>query len=139
MNTSKIYLERAEKTYCMLRRWNYEVTLWRTREIRDQISDLLIDFVFPRIILSNSLWNLWIKTFLLLELLSSGKPQSFCLDFKFDNLLYLTPKKFQLYTTFLHFDSIFTPNPQCVSLQHSLIPPRCWNYSLDFLGSLLKR
>ena len=43
------------------------------------------------------LWNLGIKTFLLLEFLFSGKPQSFCLHFKLDII-------------FLHLDSILVRN-----------------------------
>ena len=37
--------------------------------------------------LSIFLWNLKIKTFLLLQFLSSGKPRSFCLHFRLNNLL----------------------------------------------------
>ena len=33
MNASEIYLEKAEKSYCTLLRWIYEVTLWKTCEI----------------------------------------------------------------------------------------------------------
>ena len=58
------------------------------------------------------LWNSGIKTFLLLEFLSSGKPQSFCLHSSSTNRLYLTPKSVKLYTIFLHLDSILAPNPQ---------------------------
>ena len=59
---------------------------------RVRMSDLRIaysriGFVFSRITLSNFLWNLQIKTSLLLELLYPAKPRSFCLHFKFDNLL----------------------------------------------------
>ena len=33
MNAPKIYHEKAEKSYCMLLRWIYEVTLWKACEI----------------------------------------------------------------------------------------------------------
>ena len=33
MNGSEIYLEKTEKFYCILLRWIYEVTLWKTHEI----------------------------------------------------------------------------------------------------------
>ena len=33
MNASKIYLEKDEKSYCMLLRWVIEVTLWKICEI----------------------------------------------------------------------------------------------------------
>ena len=33
MNACKIYLEKAEKSECMLLRWIYEVTLWKTWEV----------------------------------------------------------------------------------------------------------
>ena len=73
----------------------------------------LIGFVFSRITLGNFLWNPQIRTFLLLELLSSAKPQSFCLHFKLPTIcLYLTPKSVKLYTIFLLLDSILVPNPQ---------------------------
>ena len=72
-----------------------------------------IGFVFSRITLGNFLWNPQIRTFLLLELLSSAKPQSFCLHFKLSTIcLYLTPKSVKLYTIFLLLDSILVPNPQ---------------------------
>ena len=90
---------------------------------------LLFDFVFLWITLSNYLWNLQIKTFLLLELLFSGKPQSFCLQLSLNNLLYLSTISVKLYSIFLHFGSIFTPKPpmgELMALPH--IP-----YMLDLL------
>ena len=45
------------------------------------------NFVLLQITLSNFLCNWWIKTSLLLEFFSSGKPESFCLHFKLNNLL----------------------------------------------------
>ena len=85
------------------------------------------------------LWNLQIKTFLLLEFLSSGKPQSFCLHSNSTNRLYLTPKSVKLYTNVLHLDSFLAPNPQwgegegggLKALPKELLP--------KFHGSLLKR
>ena len=56
-----------------------------------------INFVFLQITLSIFLLNSQIKTFVLLEFLSSGKPWSFYLQFKLDELLkYLTPKGVKL-------------------------------------------
>ena len=86
-----------------------------------------IDFVFLRVTLSISLWNSRIKTFLLLEFLSSGKPRSFCLHFKLDDSLISYPLK------------CLAPKSQRGSLQRSLIPPNCWDYLLNFRGSLLKK
>ena len=58
------------------------------------------------------LWNSRIKTFFLLEFLSSGKSQSFFLHFKLDKSLISYSKSVKLYTIFLHLDSILAPNPQ---------------------------
>ena len=82
------------------------------------------------------LWNSQIKTFLLLEFLSSGKPQSFCLHSNSTNRLCLTPKSVKLYTNVLHLDSILAPNPQWGEggLKRSLK-----NFSVNLHGSLLKR
>ena len=82
------------------------------------------------------LWNSQIKTFLLLEFLYSGKPQSFCLHSNSTNRLCLTPKSVKLYTNVLHLDSILAPNPQWGEggLKRSLK-----NFSVNLRGSLLKR
>ena len=74
------------------------------------------------------LWNSWIKTFLLLEFLSSGKSQSFCLHFKLDKWLISYSKKLN--------STLFSCNG---GLQPSPIPSNCWNFSLNLQGSLLKR
>ena len=74
------------------------------------------------------LWNSWIKTFLLLEFLSSGKSQSFCLHFKLDKWLISYSKKLN--------STLFSCNG---GLQRSPIPSNCWNFSLNLQGSLLKR
>ena len=57
---------------------------------RVQISNTWIAIhksTFSQITLSNFLWNSQIKTFLQLEFLPSGKPQSFCLHFLHYNSL----------------------------------------------------
>ena len=108
--------------YCMLLRWIYEVSLWKNVKswfrlvvLRINFVFLQIDFVFLWITLRNLkkyLWNLQIKTFLLLEFLSSGKPQSFCLHFNLNNLLYLNCTLFS-----------------CISIAFSSQTPNGWAYS----------
>ena len=84
------------------------------------------------------LWNLWIKTFLLLEFLSSGKPQSFSLHFKLDKSLISYSKKLNC-TLFSSIWIAVWPQTPNGGLQHSSIHSNCWNFSLNLHGSLLKR
>ena len=72
---------------------------------------------FDRSLYAIFLWNLRIKTSLLLEFLS---PWSFYLYFKLNNPLIL-------YTIFLYLNSLLATNLQWESLQHSPVPPSCWN------------
>ena len=61
------------------------------------------------------LWNLQIKTLLVLEVSFSGKPWSFCLHFKLNSLLMLYSKSVKLYTIFWHVNSILATNLQWVA------------------------
>ena len=90
------------------------------------IADLV--FLFW-IILSNFLLNSGIKKHTSLSVYTSNSTIS----------LHLTPKIVKLYTISFHFVSILAPNPRWRNLQCFPIPPSCWNYSLNFCESLLKR
>ena len=80
---------------------------------------LQIVFVFLSITLSNYLWNLQIKTFLLSQLLSSGKPQSFYLHINLNNLLYL----------YLSRISVNCTLSSCILIAFSPQIPNGWAYS----------
>ena len=84
------------------------------------------------------LWNSRIKTFLLLEFLSSGKPQSFYLHFKLNKAL-ISYSKMLNCTLFSCIWIVFWPQTPSGGLQRSPIPSNCWNFSLNLRGSLLKR
>ena len=51
----------------------------------------------------------------------------------------LLEKSVKLCIIFVHLDSIFAAKPQLGILQRSSITCSCWNYSLNFWRSLLKR
>ena len=105
---------------------------------RAQIIDLWIVFVFSQITLSSPLWNLQFKTFLL-NFWLQGNRKAFVYTSRLTYRLYHTPKSVTNCTSFYCIWISFRTKPlrgQLAILSHT---PSCWNYSLNFCGSSLKR
>ena len=105
--------------------------------LRSANRDLQIEFVFSWITLSSFCEIRKSKLLLLLEFLSSVKPQSFCLHFKLDKSLISYSKKLNC-TLFSCIWIAFWPQTPNEGLKLSPLPCNCWNFSLNLRGSLLK-
>ena len=106
--------------------------------LRSVNRDLRIEFAFSRITLSSFCEICKSKLLLLLEFLSSRKPQSFCLHCKLDKSFISYSKK--LNCTLLSCIWIaFWPQTSNEGLKRSPVPCNCCNFSLNLRGSLLKR
>ena len=98
-------------------------------------SNSQIDFVFLQISLSIFFWNWWIKTFLLSEFLSLGKPRSFSLYFSLDNFCCILLQKMLHSTQFFCIWIAFcpkTPMDQIITgTTHEILADHFWKDNLN--------